>query len=186
MNRTQQKTRNAIFNAFIELLSAKNYNRITVQEIIDKADVGRSTFYSHFETKDDLIKEYCTELFEHIFSKNMELECYEKFSKNDDLESLITHILYHLQQSEKNIRKILVCESSDIFIMYFKEYILKLVDGQIISKIENNNKNLPENFLKNHIVTSLIETIKWWMINKMEEKPEIIAKYYLNVILPIL
>lgn len=186
MNRRQQKTRNSIFNAFIELLSTKSYNKITVQDIIYKADIGRSTFYSHFETKDDLIREYCTELFEHIFSKNMEMECYKKFSKNDDLESLITHILYHLQEGEKNIRKILVCESSEIFIMYFKEYIFKLFDKYIIPKINKNNPHLPEDFLKNHIVSSLIETIKWWMVNNMKEKPEFIAKYYLAVIIPIL
>ena len=64
MNRQQIKTRKAIFMAFTELLSKKNYNKITVQEIIDLTDIGRSTFYSHFETKDDLLKEICRELFE--------------------------------------------------------------------------------------------------------------------------
>ena len=33
-----------------------------------QADVGRSTFYSHFETKDDLARQICFELFDHIFS----------------------------------------------------------------------------------------------------------------------
>ena len=42
MNRQQIKTRKAIFMAFAELLSKKNYNKITVQEIIDLADIGRS------------------------------------------------------------------------------------------------------------------------------------------------
>ena len=39
------KTRKAIYAAFLQLLNQKDYESITVQEIIDLADVGRSTFY---------------------------------------------------------------------------------------------------------------------------------------------
>ena len=52
MDRRQQKTRKNILIAFRNLLNRKNFCNITVQEIIDEANVGRSTFYSHFETKE--------------------------------------------------------------------------------------------------------------------------------------
>lgn len=106
--------------AFTELLSEKNYNKITVQEIIDRANIGRSTFYSHFETKDDLLKEICRELFDHIFSNDLNRECskvFENSKKNPKI--LITHILYHLKENREKIVKVLSCESNEHFFRIF-------------------------------------------------------------------
>ena len=55
MDRRQKKTRNAIFEAFITLLDRHSYAQITVGQIIERADVGRATFYAHFETKEYLL-----------------------------------------------------------------------------------------------------------------------------------
>ena len=67
MDRRQRKTREAIFSAFIDLLAQVDLNQITVSMIIERADIGRATFYSHFETRDYLLKELCEDLFCHIF-----------------------------------------------------------------------------------------------------------------------
>ena len=114
MDRRQRKTREAIFNAFTELLSSKHYSQITVGEIIEKADVGRATFYAHFETKDFLLKELCEELFCHIFDATGEGEDkHRHIFVCDAPSSVVLHLLQHLQKNdnkkdnEKNIFKLL-------------------------------------------------------------------------------
>ncbi len=49
------RSRRLLGNALIELMQEKRYIDITVQDIIDRADVGRTTFYKHFQDKEDLL-----------------------------------------------------------------------------------------------------------------------------------
>lgn len=54
-DRRVQKTQNLLRGALHSLLSEKPYDRIVVKEILDRANVGRSTFYTHFHDKDELL-----------------------------------------------------------------------------------------------------------------------------------
>lgn len=55
-DRRVQRTRAALVGAFIELVLDRRYDQITVADIVDRAGVGRSTFYEHYENKDELLK----------------------------------------------------------------------------------------------------------------------------------
>lgn len=54
-DRRVRRTRAALRDAFIALVSEKGYEKITVQDILDRADVGRSTFYVHYRDKEALL-----------------------------------------------------------------------------------------------------------------------------------
>jgi AcrR family transcriptional regulator len=56
MDRRVQRTRTALINAFTELLLGQGYEELTVAQVAQRADVGRSTLYEHFRTKEDLLK----------------------------------------------------------------------------------------------------------------------------------
>ncbi len=187
MDRRQQKTRDAIFEAFSTLLSSKSYTRITIQEIIDEANIGRSTFYSHFETKDDLLKEMCTDLFSHVFSESLDTESTHDFSlASGNPGSMITHILYHLRDNKKNITGILTCESGELFLRFFKQYLNELIIHHLLAGVERKNTSAPEDFLVNHIAGSFVEMVQWWLKDNMKQTPEELAGYFLSVIIPII
>jgi AcrR family transcriptional regulator len=54
-DRRVRRSRDLLFQALIALILEKDYDRITVQDILDRADVGRSTFYEHYRSKDELL-----------------------------------------------------------------------------------------------------------------------------------
>jgi AcrR family transcriptional regulator len=67
LDRRVQKTRKLLQDALIELVAEKGYEAVSIREILDRANVGRSTFYAHFQDKDQLlhsILERLDELFE--------------------------------------------------------------------------------------------------------------------------
>lgn len=57
VDRRIQKTKKILSESLIALILEKGYEHVTVQDVIDRADVGRSTFYSHYENKDQLLME---------------------------------------------------------------------------------------------------------------------------------
>ena len=132
---TAAETRVAIFAAFSKLLAEKSYGKITVQEIIDTANVGRTTFYAHFETKDDLLKTLCEELFSHIISSALDCtHTHGLYSDRNVPESVFCHLLQHLQEDENNILALLSCESSELFLRYFKDSLNELIQDQFVNQ----------------------------------------------------
>lgn len=187
MDRRTQKTRDAIFQAFNSLLSEKNYSKITIQEIIDRANTGRSTFYAHFETKDELLRALCADLFGHIFSERLSSEKTHDFSLSQaSPDTMILHILYHLRDSSQNIKGILSSESSGVFIRCFRGYLDRLITEKLLRRPGRNLKDIPEDFLVNHIAGSFVELVKWWMQNDMKQTPEELERYFSGVVLSAL
>lgn len=173
MDRRQLKTRKAIFKAFRNLLEKKRYDRITVQEIIDEADVGRSTFYSHFETKDLLLNAMCEDMFYHIFEKD---PC-PYVGKDHNLEGELSHTLWHIRENKTDLSGILLSDSGELFMQYFKEHLYAMFEHHIGSF----NTNVPKDFLLNHLVGSFAETVKWWLKEDTKTDPDTTAKYFVKL-----
>lgn len=178
MDRRQRKSREAILHAFTKLLSKKNFAHITVSEIIEEADVGRATFYAHFETKDFLLKELCKELFCHIFDEEHG-ECdHRHIFECDAPDDVFMHLAGHIHNNDHHILDLLSSENNELFLSYFKEELKTLVKSQPQLFSTEKADKLPENFLLNHICATFVETIRWWVENKMELSIDELTRYF--------
>lgn len=182
MDRRQRKSREAIFHAFTDILSQKDFNQITVGEIIARADVGRATFYAHFETKDFLLKAFCEELFCHIFDTVEHNHDHRHIFTCDGSDSVFLHLFQHFQRNDNNILALLSSRNNELFLRYFRNNLNLLIESQLPNLQTFKKATLPDSYWKNHIASSFVETLKWWIANGMAESPETITEYFLQIL----
>lgn len=165
------KTRKAIYNAFLQLLNQIDYEAITVQEIIDLADVGRSTFYSHYESKELLLDELCQKLFHHLFERA------EHLSPQDYL----AHIFQHFKKNQDHVTSLLLSKN-DYFIRQLRKELEHDVYPMVADELIKAHPTLPHSYLKHLVVSHFIETLSWWLKKGKSYTEQEVIQFYLEIL----
>lgn len=179
MDRRQRKTRTAIFRAFTDLLAKMPYDRITVGKVIQQADVGRATFYAHFETKEELLKSLCAELFDHI----VESAAGQEISHNhifdcDAPDSVFLHLLQHLEKNDNQVLDLLSGGNDQLFAGYFKDALKALIRQKMSLFAHRKAPALPEDFWIDHIASVFVDTVRWWLEQGRRLPAETVTEYF--------
>ena len=164
------KTRKAIYVAFLQLLNQKNFESITVQEIIDLADVGRSTFYSHYESKELLLDELCRYLFHHLFERE----------ENITTEDYLAHIFSHFKKNQDHVTSLLFSKN-DYFLRQLQKELEHHVYPMVAENLQVSYPKIPASYLKHFVVSNFIETLTWWLKKGKSYKEDQVVRFYLDV-----
>lgn len=184
MDKREEKTLNKIHYSFTKLINEKDYEDITIQDILDDSKVSRSTFYAHYKTKDELLLSVTNHIFTHVFSKTLEEEKTHDFSKDAfyDYRHLIEHIFYHVRDEKELFKGILKSNGTQIFLDEFRKQLFRFADSYF-----NNypyRGNVPTDLKKHIAVETFIVILKYWINNNFKETPEEISEYFIRAIIP--
>lgn len=184
MDKRTEKTLDSIYEAFTILINTKNYDDITIQDILDKSNVGRSTFYTHFKTKNDLLLKVSEDIFTHVFSHSLQEEKSHDFSKDSiyDFKHLITHILYHVRDEKDLIRGILLSNGNNLFLDEFKNHLTKFANSYFNNYPYPKDSPLPLELKKQLLVDGFITILKYWIDDDFKETPEKLTEYFISLI----
>ena len=173
IDRRISKTKKAIYQAFLQLLNAKGYESTTVQDIIDLADVGRSTFYCHYESKEILLDELCHYLFHHLFERE------ESISTEDYL----AHLFLHFQKNQDHITSLLFSKN-DYFLRQLQRELEHHVYPMLADDLKETHPSLPVSYLQHLVVTNFIETLTWWLKKGQDFTEQEVVPFYLDLLIP--
>ena len=180
LDRRQRKTRAAIYRAFEELMGEMHYSAVTVVQIIERADIGRSTFYAHFETKEDLLDDMCTDMFEHVFEGVNEYCVGHEDLADMSLMGKLAHLLYHLRDSFSGVCGKLIAEGEPHFTARFKHELEVLFAREAAEP----GTGMPADLLAAMQANAFMEMVSWWLAGNFAAEPETIAKWFCRILCP--
>lgn len=180
MNRRIARTIASIYRGFGQCLQEKDFREISIEDILVKANVSRSTFYAHFKTKDDVLDSLLKNIFHHVFSHSLEVEATHDFSKDSILEysHLFTHVLYHLQDEGELIKVILHSSCASRFLAALKEEITPLV-SRCVKEGVFPKKEIPEELRISSGSESFLTVVTYWFNGNQKQTPSEIVSYYM-------
>ena len=156
VDRRIQKSKKYLSDAFIALILEKGYEAVTVQEIIDRANVGRSTFYAHFESKEQL-------LFSLLGTIN------EKSKDGIDFEMLFNHCADNFQIAKAMLGK----KGGDLIIGHIRDVMsLKIAKDLKRDSSKSKSEQLKIYFTSEALSAALVSYLTNWLDADMPYSPE--------------
>lgn len=130
LNRSSEKTKKLIKNTFAELIKEQQaLNKITVSELVKRADINRGTFYNHYDSIYDVAEELEAEIINVLFENTKKLYTLE------DIFSYLDEVIIYLKKNEDIYRLLLASNEPQVF--------LKKLNKSMLNKLYNSINNNP-------------------------------------------
>jgi AcrR family transcriptional regulator len=159
------------------LMTEKRYADITIQDIIDRANVGRSTFYAHYLDKEDLLVSDFTRVIDTMIQHGD--------PQQPETRPSLVLFLRHVQ-SQQQLYKALV-RGGGIDLLYKKS--LQYLQGTIKDQLEalipaGQPPAAPLDLIAECMAGTMLTMVKWWLDHDTASSPEEMDRLFHRLVLP--
>jgi AcrR family transcriptional regulator len=182
VERTQQLLRAALRS----LIEEKGFEALTVQEIIDRANVGRATFYSHFDNKDDLLVSGFEDLRASLKARQR-----DAFARGQALEDRVFGFSYdvfaHTNEYRDAFRAMVGQRSGAVVQRLLHKLLVELIREDVKRTIaRTDNPPVQTEALVHFIAGALVGVLMWWLEGRMRLSVDEVNAYFRKLALPAL
>lgn len=184
-NQMNEKTKNTIQNAFIDLLLEKDFSKITIREIAEKAQVNRGTVYFHYEDKFDLLNKIETQLITHLAStiEHLTPSIVLQEARDGVLSNFSKSVFQYIESHQKVFKALLSTHSDATFAknlrqFFVDQFLLKYADGNFLAD------SPPKEYVASFAASAFLGIVEHWLTASTDDG-NTAAEYYINTILLI-
>jgi AcrR family transcriptional regulator len=177
-DRRSRRTHRLLAGALVALLSEHRYTELTVQDILDRADIGRTTFYRHYWDKDDLLASEMERVIE-VLSRQANT------STRDRVLPLPSFgIFQHVQEQHALYRALVHGQAIDMLLTTIKTRLREQVEQHWHQILAKPIDDLSVRVTAQSVVGTFVTLLQWWMENDMPLSPAQMDVYFHQLTLP--
>lgn len=166
LDRRVQRTRKLLREALMDLILEVGYDTISIQDITDKANLGRATFYLHFKDKDDLLLDVIDQMMSDFIEQVPQISTAQW--RLEDIKAI--EKLFDFAADHYDLYRILIIGSGGITASrQLHQRIAEIIEAAIRAELDETGTEslIPPHFLANHFAGDLLATIYWWLDNDL-------------------
>src|SRR5882757_6980743 len=169
-DRRIQKTQKLLHEALISLIHEKGYDSIAVKEILDRANVGRSTFYMHFRDKDELLVSGIHDMTRSVHTTGLPSSA----ARHDRLTSFSLPIFEYHDQHRHTGKDRMGTKGRAIVHEHLRRVLTRLIADEVVRedrKPRKTGRRLPPALLVQYVASTFILVLNWWLESRSPLRP---------------
>lgn len=176
-DRRVKRSRTLLQQALIDLIQERPYTDITVQDIVDRANVGRTTFYLHFPSKDDLFLS-CHEAILREFQLGASQR--HSFSRDEllarDAPSSLVATYQHLEDAWARLAPIFRSKDGPLILRRIRDASAQRIEANVRSVFADAESSIPLDVLAHYVAGAQLALVQWWLEQPHPHAAETIAR----------
>ncbi|MEO3809282.1 TetR/AcrR family transcriptional regulator [Sphaerisporangium sp. B11E5] len=176
-DRRVRRTRQAIQRALVELILEKGYDAVTVTDVIDRADIGRSTFYAHYTSKQEVLFGNLDRFTEFLRA--------ESEASPGKLFAFSLPMFQHIQEQRTLLRALIGRRSGSPVVAHSEKVLAGIVRGELLAYLpDGGHPPRPLDLMVTGIVGAFMALVREWVEGDLTETPEVMNDAFLALVLP--
>jgi AcrR family transcriptional regulator len=158
--------KDAVLVSFTHVMSEKGYGSITVQDLLKRAQIGRTTFYAHFTSKEDVLKASVDQLRDSLLAAVKADSIPHKMSPKSPRLKFTVHFFNHILSHHKLYDGIVGRDEFFIVERYFFRMLVDLVGRELVAIQNPNGSSIKLELTIQHLVGAIWSTSIWALERK--------------------
>ena len=180
-DRRVRRTQKLLGDALIAEALEKGYKNITIQDVTNRADVGYRTYFRHFNGLDELLVSVAQDSLDQFY-EILDLPLPGELIENpiEFFQTIGTTLFQHIQDNQQSFSFLLLDDSLRFVLDPVLERACKKAEA-ILAGLPQ--ENIPAGVAANHIISSTVSLIRWWLENDTPHSPVKAGQIFTDLII---